>query len=416
MMRAFYPAHILLPRPSTDLSKWAVIACDQFTSQPEYWDSLDKQISDSPSTLRLILPEAYLGIDEAEEITKINRYMEAYLHDAILQDSGNCMILVERQTSYVPCRLGLVLAVDLEKYSYAPKSKPLIRATEQTVASRIPPRVKIREKASIEIPHVLLLINDSEEHIIETLYAKRETLEQVYNFDLNMNGGHLRGYKVKDTLAIQNQFNKLISPEYSQKMYNDPQAGLLGLVGDGNHSLAAAKTHWENVKKNLTDAEIKTHPARYALVEVENIYDEGLKFEPIHRVVFAADQDFWCGLWTLQTGDYHAAVYTKTHGARPLHLPKVAPLAIKLIQEYIDNYILTHPGTKVDYVHGMDNLRAVCDKNRDAIGITLPPLSKADLFPYVLKEGVLPRKSFSMGEANEKRYYFESKLIIASQI
>ncbi|MDD3126909.1 MAG: DUF1015 domain-containing protein [Candidatus Izemoplasmatales bacterium] len=416
MMRAFFPAHILLPRPGTDLSKWAVIACDQFTSQPEYWDALNQQIGEAPSTLRLILPEAYLGKDEVAEIQKINRHMDEYLQKSVLLDAGNCMILVERQTPYVAKRLGLILTVDLEMYSYAPGSHPLIRATEQTVASRIPPRVKIREKAPIEIPHVLLLINDKEEQIIETLYAHRDTLELVYDFDLNMNGGHLRGYKVTDLTAIQNQFEKLTSPKYSQKMYANPQAGLLGLVGDGNHSLASAKAHWDNVKQSLTEAQKQDHPARYALVEVENIYDEGLKFEPIHRVVFFADQDFWSGLWNLQCGSYHAAVYTKTHGARPLHLPKVAPVAIKLIQDYIDSYIKTHPGTKVDYVHGMDNLQAICDKDRDAIGITLPPLAKADLFPYVLKEGVLPRKSFSMGEAVEKRYYFESKLIVASKI
>jgi uncharacterized protein (DUF1015 family) len=205
--------------------------------------------------------------------------------------------------------------------------------------------------------------------------------------------------------------NRLIAPEYSQKMYRDKNAMLQALVGDGNHSLASAKAHWDQVKKTLSLAEQDTHPARFALVEVENIYDEGLKFEPIHRVVFHADRDFIDGLRQLEDGDYFAELYTKETGSVSFHLPTVAPLAIKIVQEYIDAYVLTHPKVKVDYVHGLADLHAVCDQEQDAIGITLPPLLKEDLFPYVLKNGVLPRKSFSMGEAVEKRYYYESKKI-----
>lgn len=410
-MNAFRSAHILLPKAGIDPAKWAVIACDQFTSEPEYWDSLDHQVGASPSTLRLILPEAYLDRETEENIRAINRAMADYLQAGILHDAGDCLILVERQTPYVSRRLGLVLAVDLEAYSFQPGSHPQIRATEQTVASRIPPRVRIRQNAPIELPHVLLLINDREERIIETLYAQRHQLEKIYDFDMNMNGGHLRGYKIADAASVLSKFETLIGRDYSQTTYGDPDAALLALVGDGNHSLASAKTHWENVKATLNDAEKQTHPARYALVEVENIYDEGLKFEPIHRVVFHAGPDFLPGLQRLQTGDFSAALYTKKTGKSLFHLPKVAPLAIKLVQEYIDAYIKAHPQTKVDYVHGWDHLVSVCDKEADAIGITLPPLAKEDLFPYVLKEGVLPRKSFSMGEAVEKRYYFESKKI-----
>lgn len=410
-MNAFRSAHILLPKAGVDPAKWAVIACDQFTSEPEYWDSLDHLVGASPSTLRLILPEAYLDRETEQSVHAINRSMEEYLKAGILQDAGDGLILVERQTPYVPRRLGLVLAVDLEAYSYQPGSHPQIRATEQTVASRIPPRVRIRQNAPIELPHVLLLINDQEERIIETLYANRHHLEKIYDFDLNMNGGHLRGYQIADAASVLASFDQLISSDYSRTMYNDPDAALLGLVGDGNHSLASAKAHWENVKAHLNDAQKAAHPARYALVEVENIYDEGLRFEPIHRVVFHAGNDFLPGLFRLQTGDFPAAVYSKKGGKTALSLPKVAPIAIKLVQEYIDAYLKTHPAAKVDYVHGWDHLVSVCDKEAGAIGITLPPLAKEDLFPYVLKEGVLPRKSFSMGEAVEKRYYFESKRI-----
>lgn len=409
-MSAFSPARILLPSPGTDLSKWAVIACDQFTSEPEYWDGLDRWIGDSPSTLRMILPEAYLDRQGEETIASINRTMDGYLRAGILRDSGPCMILVERKTPFVDRRLGLVLSVDLEAYSYEPGSRPEIRATEQTVASRIPPRVKIRERAPLELPHVLLLINDRKEKIIETLYDRRDRLEPVYDFELNMNGGHLRGWKISDPSPVLAGFASLSGKEYSLSAYGDPEAGLLGVIGDGNHSLAAAKAHWDHLKGALSPSLRDTHPARFALVEVENIYDEGLKFEPIHRVVFHAGPDFLPGLQSLQEGDFPAFILTSRERI-PLRLPRVAPLAIRKVQEYIDAYLRNHPETKVDYVHGIDHLQAVCRKDSSALGITLPPLAKEDLFPFVLKEGVLPRKSFSMGEAVEKRYYFEAHKI-----
>lgn len=410
-MSAFYPAQILLPKKGIDPGKWAVIACDQFTSEPEYWERLDRMVGANPSTLRLILPEVYLerGCDTA--IRTINLRMEEYLNAGILLNAGSIMVLVVRSTPFTKKRLGLVLAVDLEAYSYTPGEKPLIRATEQTVASRIPPRVKIREHAAIELPHVLLLINDKIERVIENLYENRDNLEMIYDFDLNQEGGHLTGYKVIATRPVIDRLNKLIAPLYSEKMYRDKDAMLLALVGDGNHSLASAKVHWENVKQNLSAEEQKTHPARFALVEVENIYDEGLKFEPIHRVVFHAGSDFLDGLRRLEDGDYQAEIYTREKGSEPFYLSMIAPQSIKLVQDYIDDYIKQHPEVKVDYVHGLDHLHAVCDKEEGAIGITLPPLRKEDLFPYVLRNGVLPRKSFSMGEAVEKRYYFESKRI-----
>ncbi len=410
-MSAFVPARILLPAPGIDYTRWAVIACDQFTSEPEYWDALDRQVGGSPSTLRLILPEAYLDRDHDQAIAGINRTMAEYLRNHLLSEAGVGMVLVERQTPFVPRRLGLVLAVDLEAYSYQLGSHPQIRATEQTVAARIPPRVKIREHAPIELPHVLLLINDPETKIIENLHARRESLRKLYDFELNMGGGHLRGWLIEETEAVLEKFESLISPAFSKRHYGDPQAGLLALVGDGNHSLASAKAHWDNVKKTLSPQSQVDHPARYALVEVENLYDEGLRFEPIHRVVFRPKDDFIPGLMSLAGGDYPAHVYSKRLGSVPFALPKVAPEAIKKVQEYIDVYVKSHPGCEVDYVHGIDHLHSVCDKNPDAVGISLPPLAKADLFPYVLQHGVLPRKSFSMGEAVEKRYYCESKII-----
>ncbi len=402
---------ILMPVPQTDMQKWAVVACDQFTSQPDYWRKLTDYVGDAPSTLKIIFPEAYLNRDNQPIIDAINLNMKKYLNEGVLEEMGECMVLVDRSTSVTPHRLGLVLSIDLEAYSFIREDHALIRATEGTVIERIPPRKKIRINASIEIPHILLLIDDREQKIIEELYANKDKLLKLYDFDLNMGGGHVTGYKVTDTDAVIKKFDKLLAKDYVKRLYGDDKEVMQFAVGDGNHSLATAKACWDVIKQGLTEEERKNHPARFALVEVENVHDKGLVFEPIHRAVFNIQSDFIKGFSKIVGGEADCSIYTKAEGLKQIKLPANAAVAVAKVQEYIDQYIKTHPDVSVDYVHGLNDLREVVDNSENAIGITLPPLNKNDLFDYVLKVGAFPRKTFSMGEAAEKRYYVESKKI-----
>ncbi|MEG1924047.1 MAG: DUF1015 family protein, partial [Clostridia bacterium] len=332
--------------------------------------------------------------------------------NGVLQSVGKCFVLIERETKFVEKRLGLMVAVDLEDYSFVREDKALIRATEGTVVSRIPPRVKIREKAPVEVPHIMLLIDDRKKEIIEGLYKNRENLTKLYDFELNMEGGHLRGWKVENTQKVIEQLNNLITPESLMERYKTADEAMLYAVGDGNHSLATAKACWDKMKVNLSNEERENHPSRFALVEVENIHDDGLSFEPIHRVVFNPEFDFLPGLYKVLGGDYGCKLYFDDNSEEDIMLPTNAALAVKAVQEYIDEYIKLNPSTEVDYVHGTDSLKSVVEANKGSIGITLPPLSKNDLFDYVLKVGAFPRKTFSMGEAVEKRYYVEARKII----
>lgn len=394
--------HILLPKKGTNMTAWAVIACDQFTSQIEYWNKVEFLVGRKPSTLRMMFPEAYLGkVDEDSFIEKTNQNIKKYLTNGTLHDEGECFILVDRETPNVPHRIGLVISIDLEDYTYKKGEKSLIRASEATIEERIPPRLKIRENADVELPHILFLYDDKDRQINEVLYACRNNYEKVYDFELNQGGGHIRGYKITDTKPIINKFENLL------KKNNN---GLLFIVGDGNHSLATAKAHWDKVKVNLSKEERKNHPGRYALVEALNIYDEGLIFEPIHRVVFNAKPDFLHDLQGFLTGNYLSYAYTKEDKKIPMHMPK-GPLAYKVVQNYIDNYLLTHKDVTVDYIHDEDQTIKVAKKNKGSVAIIMPALTKGDIFDYIAKDEVLPRKAFSMGHAVEKRYYLESKRI-----
>jgi len=393
--------HILLPRPGVDLSKYAVIACDQFTSQPEYWRELENLIKDAPSTLRMIFPEAYLGlVDTDAYIKNINATIASYLNKKTLVDIGAGFVLVDRSTPYVKRRLGLMLAIDLESYSFDKGTKAPIRASEATIVERIPPRLKVRENASVELPHVLVLFDDPSKSIIESLYNARDAYPLVYDFELNQAGGHIRGYHIKNTATIIDKLQKLTSPD-----------GLLFIVGDGNHSLATAKAHWDKIKMGLPLDKRDDHPARYSLVEAINIYDDGLQFEPIHRIVFNAEKDFMPGLAQRLTGPCRSSYYSKAEGSKPLSLPQNSPMAYKIVQDYVDGYIKNHPGSHVDYIHGIDDLCKIADGNPTAVGLIMPTLTKGDIFEYIAKGDVLPRKCFSMGHAVEKRYYLEAKSI-----
>lgn len=402
---------ILMPNSKIDMQKWAVVACDQFTSQLDYWQKLTDYVGDAPSTLKIIFPEAYLSRENQPIIDAINANMKKYLEEGVIEEIGECMVLVDRSTSLTPHRLGLVLSVDLEAYSFVRKDHALIRATEGTVIERIPPRKKIRVNASIEIPHILLLIDDREQKIIEELYANKDKLEKLYDFDLNMGGGHVTGYKVTDTDTVIKKFDKLLDKNYIKRLYGDDKEIMQFAVGDGNHSLATAKACWDSIKGDLTEEQRQNHPARYALVEVQNVHDQGLVFEPIHRAVFNVQPDFIEGFSKIVGGEADCCTYTKGEGIKQIKLPANAAVAVAKVQDYIDEYIKTHPNAWVDYVHGLNDLKEVVDNNESSIGITLPPLNKSDLFNYVLKVGTFPRKTFSMGEAAEKRYYVESKKI-----
>lgn len=396
-MSAVVTPRILLPIDSINKEKWAVIACDQFTSEPEYWDKLKMYVDNVPSTYHLILPEAYLDGEIKHKITKINYNMDLYLKNNMFEELEG-FVLVERQTPFVERRLGLVIAIDLDMYEYEPGKKGKIAATEKTVPERIPPRVQIREKAPIELPHVLVLLDDLGQDIIGNLYKNRKKYKKLYDFKLNMNGGYIKGYEIKNTQSIIDQIDNLP---------ND----LNLIVGDGNHSLASAKVCWENIKKNLKPEERTNHPARYALVELISLYDEGLTFEPIHRVLFNTDLSLIRTLENRISGEGELEVYFDGEVLK-LSVPANPFIAIKQIQEILDEYLEKNKFVEIDFVHGIDSLKKIVKVNHDAIGITMPALDREKLLPYIRENGVLPRKSFSLGEAEEKRYYLEGKKIL----
>ena len=404
MINTIKAPHIYLPRPGVDMSKYAVIACDQYTSNLEYWNTLKEHIGDEVSTFHMIYPEAYLENTDGEiYIKNINSKISHYLKNNDLVDIGECFILVERVTSYGIRRLGLILSIDLEDYSYERGSKASIKASEATIVERIPPRLKIRKDAEIELPHILVLFDDKEKTIIEELYKNKDKLEKVYDFDLNKDGGHIRGYKITNTKQVLKKFDEL---------YNKNGNGLLFIVGDGNHSLATAKAHWDLIKKDLNEEERKDHPARFALVEANNLYDEGIIFEPIHRILFNVDDSFLDELKQITNGDFVSFTYSYSRGKEELRMNKNAPQAYKTIQTFLDSYMKEHPEVKIDFIHDEEELISVSDKNPHSIAIAMPALTKDDLFDYIAGDLVLPRKSFSMGHANEKRYYLEAKKIV----
>jgi hypothetical protein len=416
----FYPADILLPKDA-DMTKWAVVACDQFTSQPEYWQAVEETVGDAPSTLRLILPEAKLNEPDVDEhIAGINAAMQDYLDRGIFRTLADSLIYIERVQSDGKVRHGLIGMVDLDQYDFTPGSGALIRATEGTVLSRIPPRVRVRQDAPIELPHVMLLIDDPDRTVIEPMTAQSGSMEKLYDFDLQQGGGHLTGWKLteKQIDAAADALTALCSGEEMEKKYGMKGAApLLFAVGDGNHSLATAKQCYENLKKVTPESEWANLPARYALVEVVNNHDDALQFEPIHRVLFGVEPeavlqaflDFYPGAHEGQ-GPGHTIAYTYAGhtGSVTVPEPKVQ-LAVGTLQAFIDEYLKTHGG-EVDYIHG-DDVTDQLGAKPGNIGFKLPAMGKEQLFKTVMADGVLPRKTFSMGHAQDKRYYVEARKI-----
>lgn len=420
---------ILLPPKGTDMYKWAVVACDQFTSQKEYWEEARQIIGDAPSTLDLILPEAWLGAqDEQERIARIKEKMQEYLHNGTLVKQPQGFVLVER-TAAGNTRHGLVMALDLEKYDYSKGSGTLIRATEGTIVERIPPRLRIREGAAVELPHILVLIDDPEETVIEPLTAQAEKLPLLYDTDLMLGGGHISGRLVsgeKEIMGVLEALTALSDKAAFEKKYGSKPV-LLFAMGDGNHSLATAKANWEKIKATLPEEQREDHPARYALIELNNVHDKGIVFEAIHRNVFGIpgeklveallqklrEQNGGAEIGPEQApagGEKHVIpfYYGDKSGAFIVTEPAVQ-LAVGTLQNAIDA-VLKELGGEVDYIHGIDVVKELARKP-DTTGFLLPDMEKSELFPTVVYDGALPRKTFSMGEAAEKRYYMEARLL-----
>lgn len=424
---------VYLPKSGTDLKKWAVIACDQFTSEPEYWNEVEQTVGDAPSTLNLTFPEVYLEKSGGEErIQNIQTTMKKYL-DAGVFEARDGFIYVERSVAG-RTRKGIVLALDLERYDYTKGSSSLIRATEGTIVDRLPPRMKIREGAALEFPHILVLIDDPNRTVIEPLMAAKSKLENIYDFDLMLDSGHLAGYAVSGDFENQvvEALRGLAQPETFAAKYGigADQPVLLFAMGDGNHSLATAKAIWEKIKSQVG----MDHPARYALVEIENVHDEGLEFEPIHRVLFGLKQDMYAALESAFGANYSYTPVASAEemvkavdnasgekqaiglvgGGKQFGVVEIANpssnLPVGTIQAFLDPFVKNGGAEKIDYVHGQDVTVRLGLQPGNA-GIYLPGMSKSDLFKTVILDGALPRKTFSMGEAREKRFYMEARKI-----
>lgn len=425
---------LLMPREGIDLSKWAVIACDQYTSQPDYWNNADAIVGDAPSTLRLTLPEVYLEQPDVKERTaKIQDAMQRYQQDGTLTEYEPGMMLVERTTKS-GTRRGVVLSFDLEAYDYQAGSQSLIRPTEKTVVERIPPRLAVREGASLELPHIMLLIDDPDHKVIEPLFADKDAFRKTYDTDLMLDGGHLSGWFVpegKETAALIERLNGLADPETFNKKYGltGEHAVLPYAVGDGNHSMATAKANWERIKQALSEEDRQDHPARFVLAEVVNIHDDSLEIEGIHRVLFhihprevfqAADDFFRLHGGMAYCGEPKSAPSTNVqsfpcmfHGEQVTLCIVDSPWALPVatLQNFLDDFLAKNPKSHIDYIHGADVVRELSQDARN-MGFLLPDPAKEDLFRGVILDGVLPRKTFSMGEAQEKRYYMEARKII----
>jgi hypothetical protein len=428
---------VLLPRAGVDLTKWAVVACDQYTSQLDYWQAADRLVGSSPSTLRLTLPEVYLGQpDTAARVARINATMASYVAEGILEAQPPGFVLVERTTEPAGRRTGLVVALDLQRYSFRPGEQPLIRATEGTILDRLPPRIEIRKHAPIELPHIMVLIDDPGRTVIEPLLGPGASGPVAYDTDLMKGGGHIRGRFVREpgTLGqVARALGALATPARMQERYGVGDRGVfLYAMGDGNHSLATAKAIWESLVAEHGWERVQDHPARHALVELVNVHDEGLHFEAIHRVIFdvdpqallaAMDAHFGAAGVGYRRAPASPAAPAEILGPGPHRFAYVCrdewgtvsferpphTLPVGTLQAFLDA-ALPNLGGSIDYIHGDGVVRDLGSRPR-RVGFFVPPMPKGDLFKTVLRDGPLPRKAFSMGEAHEKRYYLEARRI-----
>jgi uncharacterized protein (DUF1015 family) len=424
---------VYLPKAGVDPKKWAVIACDQFTSEPEYWHDVEKIVGNAPSTLNLTFPEVHLEKPGAEErIQSIQLAMRKYLDEGILQPHEG-FVYVER-TIDGRTRKGVMLCLDLERYDYNKGSSSLIRATEGTIVDRLPPRIKIREGAALEFPHILVLIDDPNKTVIEPLTAAKEKFEKLYDFDLMLDSGHLTGYAVDADFENQivEDLRGLASPETFAAKYDvsKEEPVLLFAMGDGNHSLATAKAIWEKNKAEVG----MDHPSRYALVEIENVHDEALEFEPIHRVLFGLKKDIFAEMQAffgenfsytsvassaemiqrVDNADGQNQLIGLVGGGKQFGVVEIANpstnLAVGTIQSFLDEFLKNDSAEKIDYVHGEDVVERLSLQEGN-VGFYFAGMHKNELFKTVIVDGALPRKTFSLGEAREKRFYMEGRKI-----
>lgn len=418
MNMPFSKAKILLPK-NADMPKWSVVACDQYTSEPNYWKTVEDYVAGSPSTLNLVLPEIYLENENVPERTdKIKNNMDELYNNDFFTEIET-IVYVQRTLSNGTIRKGLVGKINLEDYSYDIGSQSMIRATEGTVLDRIPPRIKVREGATLELPHIMLLIDDENSEIIEPISEKNLKENMLYDFDLMENGGHICGYKLdNDTIKILlEKMAKLSDCDVFDKKYNiKDKSPLVFAVGDGNHSLATAKACYERLRKVLTPKEFEESPAKYALVEIVNLHSDALEFEPIHRVVFGVNPENVIK----ELYKYYNISHEKGNG-QEIHYyymgeediifitnPK-SNLAVGSLQEFLDEYI-SNNGGKIDYIHG-DKTAVDLGTKENNIAFLLPAMKKNELFRTVILDGALPRKTFSMGHSFDKRYYLEARKI-----
>jgi hypothetical protein len=425
---------ILLPNPSVELRSWSVVACDQYTSDSHYWNTVEATVGNSPSTLRLVLPEIYLGSPEVPaRVRAIHASMSEYLQKNTLESKGECVVYVRRTTERSGLREGLVIAVDLERYDYSRGSKSLIRATEGTIVDRIPPRLAVRQEAPLELPHIMVLVEDAERRLIEGLGARRSEFQKLYQVELMQNGGQLEGYRIDREADIDSLLTSLTDMLEQSKQRQHTDEPLFWAMGDGNHSLATAKAKWEQAKQKLLTAgrgsELADHPARFALVEIVNVYSAGLRFEPIHRVIFTSrtvelgqslraagsiaklEPTSESALKTLladkqgqdKAGYFDGTDFYVVHWAAATELPPA------LVDGLYQRFCATDPGAKIDFIHGWEDAKR--HAGTQAAAFFVPVLERDRLFSRVGEHGPLPRKAFSMGDAEEKRYYMEARRI-----
>ncbi|MGE4483783.1 MAG: DUF1015 domain-containing protein [Oscillospiraceae bacterium] len=397
----FLPADILIPK-ACDLNIWSVIACDQFSSEREYWNRVCARAEGKPSTVHMIIPEAFLDTVSKDAAAERNAEMRKYLSSGVFKTIPESYVYVERETTN-GIRRGLVGMIDLDAYDYMPDSVSPIRASEKTVVERLPARIEVRRAAPIELPHVMVLIDDPEKTVIEPLTGKKDSMEKLYDFDLMEGGGHIEGWRVTDEAAadVLKAFD----------CFKEKPVQIV--VGDGNHSLAAAKACWESIKGGLSENERQDHPARFALVEANNVYDDGVCFEPIHRVVFKTEPEKLladlCVAFSSGPGFELKVTYSGGHGIVTIPADSLGGM-IKALQDFLEEYIVRSGGT-IDYIHDDEAAEAMAASIGN-IAFFMPKIEKSDLFSTVVTDGVFPKKSFSIGHARDKRYYLECRKIV----
>ena len=420
MSTAFKAADILLPK-DTDMEKWAVVACDQYTSEPQYWEKTDSIVGDAPSALRLTLPEVYLEDSDVEKrIEDIHKTMDEYVGNGVFKEYKNALIYIERTQNDGKVRAGVVGAIDLEMYDYRKGSKSQVRATEATVIERIPPRIRIRNGAPIELPHIMILIDDDMKTVVEPLEAKKGSMEKLYDTPLMQKGGSVKGWLLgeEDKNVVLSALDKLADIDAFNKKYGmNEQNALVYAMGDGNHSLATAKEFYEQLKRANPDKDMSKHPARYALVEIVNLHSPALEFEAIHRIVTGVDEQKLMGylsekLGLSESGSDGMQSFAAVSGGEEKKLyitNELSKLSVGSLQTALDEYVKINGG-KIDYIHGEEVVKELANK-ANSVGFILPDMQKSELFPTVICDGALPRKTFSMGHAWDKRYYIEARKI-----